>query len=184
VKVTVKGIQRKGDETMESTRDDFKSTKNDFKQVCHTFVKAIMANQKAHFLELKRLLGFSGVSMQRLSKVGFNINIFILCHTLGAFEILNQTHITGRLSKIVHSALLTPKTLARLNAQQMELSVEMDDVMTHKYREILILRSGGENEARPAIKHPVDECEFFVCDDDNVDENTSTGTFQSLVPGI
>lgn len=166
VKVTVKAVQRIDTDEMEQTHDDYKSTKDDYKNMCFNFVKLVMANRRAHFRELKERLGFSGISIQRLGQVGFNINIFLLCSSLGAFEILYQNYTTGRLKKIVHSALVTKDHLVKLKAQQLDLSVEMDEGLINKYRDILIVR-GPEEEA---VLHPVDAIDYFQCDDD--EENT------------
>ncbi|WAQ97003.1 hypothetical protein MAR_029693 [Mya arenaria] len=167
LKVTVKGVQRRGQAEVEATRDDFRSTKDDYKHTCHTFVKLVLANRRFHFRELRRLLDFPGISIQRLTIIGFNINVFILCHTLGAFEILHQTYVTGRLSALFHRALVTQLYLDRLCAAQLELSVTNDEAMTSMFRNILVERSYLERADSIATKHPVDECDYFTCDTDD-----------------
>ncbi|XP_052770899.1 uncharacterized protein LOC128210583 [Mya arenaria] len=167
LKVTVKGVQRRGQAEVEATRDDFRSTKDDYKHTCHTFVKLVLANRRFHFRELRRLLDFPGISIQRLTIIGFNINVFILCHTLGAFEILHQTYVTGRLSALFHRALVTQLYLDRLCAAQLELSVTHDEAMTSMFRNILVERSYLERADSIATKHPVDECDYFTCDTDD-----------------
>ncbi|XP_053392736.1 uncharacterized protein LOC123562233 [Mercenaria mercenaria] len=162
LKVTVKGVQRIDKDVIEKTHDDFKSTKDDFKNLCFCFVKLVMANRRAHFHELKELLGFNGISVQRLSQIGFNINVFLLCSSLGAFEILYQNYTTGRLKKIVHNALVTRDHLLKLKARQLELSVEIEEGMVNKYRDILIVRGPAEED----VLHPVDVLDYFQCDDD------------------
>ncbi|KAL4241118.1 hypothetical protein ACF0H5_001896 [Mactra antiquata] len=173
LKITVKGIQRVDRDDMEQTHDAFKSTKDDFKHTCYSFVKLVRANMKAHFKDLKDLLGYEGITVQRLSQVGFTINAFVLCFNLGAFEILYQNYVTGRLKKIVQTALVTKEHLDRLNACRLELSVDIDEGLINKYRDILLVRGPVED----ANEHPVDVIvDYFRCDDD---ENVE-GSGQSL----
>lgn len=162
MKITLKGVQRLDNDEIEQTHDDFKSTKDDYKNTCFNFVKFVMANRKAHFRDLQELLGYNGLSVQRLTKVGFNINVFLLCQSLGAFEVLYQNYVTGRLNKIVHSALVTRAHLEKLKVRQLELSVEIDEGMVNKYRDILLVRTPQEE----SVVHPVDALEYFECDDD------------------
>lgn len=167
LKITVKGIHKLNKDEMESTRDDFKSTKDDYKHTCHTFVKQAMARQKHHFRQLRNLLGFGGISIQNLSKLGFNINIFIMCHNLGAFENLNQSYSTGRLQKIIHRVFVTRECLSALDARDLELSVDMEEGAVHYCREVLLQREDLVLEDQ----HPVDELDHFRCDtDDNSDD--------------
>lgn len=176
IKITVKGIQRHDKADIEQTHDDFKSTKNDYKGTCFTFVKLVLANRRAHIRELTELLGLSCISVQRLSQIGFNINVYLLCSSLGALEILYQNHITGRLKKIIHSALVTRDHLTRLKAQQLELYVEMEERLINKYRDILLVRKPAEE----VVLHPIDAMDdYFQCDDD---EECSINT--DVNPGI
>lgn len=173
LKVTVKGVQRIDRDEIEQTRDDFKSTKDDFKSTCFTFVKLVMKNRIEHFHQLKEHFDFNGISLQSLNQVGFNIIIYFLCSSLGAFEILHHNYKTGRLKNIIHSTLVSRDHLVKLNARQLELSVDMEEGMDHKYRDILIVRGPAEEN----VLHPVDVMEYFECDDD---EDFSTGNDHNL----
>lgn len=154
LKITVSGVQRPDQTELQSTRDDYKSTKNDYKHTCHTFVKLVMAKQNEHFRTLKRLLGFSGISMQRMNKMGFNINCFILCSNLGSFEILYQAYKSGRLKRICQTVFVTPECLEKLNAMHVDLSVQIEDSMVNEYRDVLLLRGLPEH---PEKVHPADD---------------------------
>ncbi|KAH3861752.1 uncharacterized protein LOC127866044 [Dreissena polymorpha] len=173
LKVTVKGIQYKDTDTIEQTRDGFKSTKDDYKHLCHTTVKLVIGHQSFHMRELRKLLDFQGISVQRLTKLGFNINVYLLCHQLGAFEILYQMYVTGRLTKIVHSALITKPYLERLNARSIELCVEMEEGLFNRFRDILILRNALDSVEGITSAHPVDLCDYFITDID--EERSDTG---------
>lgn len=166
LKITLKGVQRVGDTEIQSTKDDYKSTKNDYKHTCHTFVKLVIADQKRHFRELKDLLGFQGISVQRLTKIGFNINLFILCFSLGAFEILYQTYKSGRLKKTVQKSLVTEAYLKTLNAQAIELSVDMDEGLVNKYRDILLVRGSSEDTGSNSCQ-PLTDLDYFQCESDD-----------------
>ena len=148
------GVQRPDQTEIQSTRDDFQSTKNDYKHTCHTFVKLVMAKQNEHFRTLKRLLGFSGISMQRMNRMGFNINCFILCSNLGSFEILYQAYKSGRLKRICQTVFVTPQCLGTLGATHVDLSVQIEDGMVNEYRDILLLRGLAEH---PEQTHPADD---------------------------
>ena len=170
VKITVSGVQRPDQNEIQSTRDDFQSTKNDYKHTCHTFVKLVMAKQNEHFRTLKRLLGFSGISMQRMNRMGFNINCFILCSNLGSFEFLYQAYKSGRFKRICQTVFVTPECLEKLDATHVDLSVKIEDDMVNEYREILLMRSLAEH---PDMTHPADDLklpEKVICRIQNLTE--------------
>ena len=154
MKITVSGVQRSDQTEVQSTRDIYQSTKNDYKHTCHTFVKLVTAKQKEHFKTLKNLLDLSGISMQRMNHMGFNINCFILCSSLGSFEILYQAYKSGRLKRICQTVFVTPECLQKLNAVHVDLSVLMEDGMINEYRDILLLRGVSEH---PEKVHPADD---------------------------
>ena len=154
VKITVSGVQRSHQTEVQSTRDVYQSTKNDYKHTCHTFVKLVMTKRNEHFSALKSLLGFSGISMQRMNHMGFNIICFILCSNLGSFEVLYQAYKSGRLKRICQTVFVTPECLKKLDAVHVDLSVTMEDAMVNEYRDILLLRGVGEH---PEKIHPADD---------------------------
>lgn len=162
LKITVRGIHKLDKDELELTKDNFKSTKDDYKHVCHTFVNLVMSKRKRHLLDLKTATAFPGISVQRLTKFGFNIQLFILCHSLGAFENLNRAYTSGRLKRIVERSLVTQEYLDALKARHVELCVELDEGLVNKYREMLILREAPELTS----PHPVDEADYFRCEDD------------------
>lgn len=92
--------------------------------------------------------------MQRMNKMGFNINCFILCSSLGSFEILYQAYKSGRLKRICQTVFVTPECLEKLDATYVDLSVQIDDGMVNEYRDILLLRGVAEH---PEQIHPTDD---------------------------
>ena len=174
------GVQRRDQTEIHSTRDDFQSTKNDYKHTCHAFVKLVMSKQNEHFRTLKQLLGFSGISMQRMNKMGFNINCFILCSSLGSFEVLYQAYKSGRLKRICQTVFVTPECLEKLDATRVDLSVQIEDRMVNEYRDILLLRGLAEN---PERTHPADDLklpEKVICRIQNSTEENK-GNFLTTI---
>ena len=175
-KITVKGMQRLDNDDIETARNGVNTTKDDFKHTGHTFVKHVMGDQRRHLRTLKTLISLNGISIQRLTKLEFNINMVILCHNLGALENLNQSFLTGRVSKIVHRALVSKELLNKLKAHELELTVELEDGMINKSRECLLLRDAPE----VVEDHPVDELDYSMCtgDVDDSDESDIPELFQ------
>lgn len=168
LKVYIKGISKHDNNETDVSRDDLKVTKDDYKPTCHAFVKLVMGNQRRHLRELKTLMGFTGISIQRLSKLGFNMNVFILCHSLGALELLFQSYTSGRLLRLVHSALVTKENLDKLKVKDLDLCVDLEEGLINQFREILLLREAPDL----SDEHPVDELSYFRCTDDTESEGS------------
>ena len=63
--------------------------------------------------------------------------------------------------------LVTPAYLEKLRAAQLELSVTLDESVTGKFRDVLIMRSDMDGADAMVTRHPVDECDYFTCDTDD-----------------
>ena len=169
MKINIQGVQRKGTEAVESTKDDISSTKYDFKHVCHSFLRLVMANKQTHFNQLKDRLGFQGIAVMGLDKVGFNINLHIVCFNLGALETLVKSYESKRLRLIVQSCLVTDQYLNKLGVANLELSVSIEDRLINKNREVIVAHS-STNELK---EHPIDSvsmCKYLMDDNETQDD--------------